>query len=439
MLRRVRNPECAVIWLATQMPREPHKLFRVSEAYTRFRLRSTEYIHQVLARFGVTHRTDGNAKTTAQLRGLCHSNKSLIWTVITAVFNMRDNSMKDIEPQLRRLIELTQGEIIEGVPDKYRTIDYGKSDKTGTQDAYKEECAILSTTAAITKAEGEKLEHTTKHGDLENQDEVHKLRRWRLQQLYGDFFRHDEMWYLLYNAEETCRKFPFVDFAVRKFDSTQYHPGNTTQDRIKCTVEQAARLHKVDEQQGGRARNTEGSNEFRKLPAVLRLDYVLGLLQRLGFKNGMFSKEMVCMTEAQALEAFEYMHDLADKYPDAGYEYKRTNLSSALKQARKPSRSKTPKAGEPIVHKVKGTEITYEYWRRQDVCKWVAGLVSKTLDHITGLTLSWSPAKDTVPGYCVIEGFHYGEYYPKAVAGDPSDEIDLKPIWHGYLCADLLT
>jgi hypothetical protein len=92
------------------------------------------------------------------------------------------------------------------------------------------------------------------------------------------------------------------------------------------------------------------------------------------------------------------------------------------------------------VHKVKGTdkEITYEYWRRDDVCKWVAGMVSKTLDHIAGLTLSWSPAKDTVPGYCVIEGFHYGEYYPK-VAGDPSDDIVLKPIWNGYLRADLLT
>ena len=437
MLRRVRNPKRAVIWLASTMPKDPHKLFRVSEAYTRYRLRATELSHQVLARFGATC-AGVNDKSLAELKALCRGDKSLIWRVITTVFNMRDNSMKDIEPQLRRLIELTRGKVIEGVPDEYLTEDYGVSDKTGTFAAYKKECHILSTTAEITDDEGEALRHNKQHASLQNQTEVQQLHRWNLQQTYGTFFRHEERWYVLYNATEARRKFRFVKYAVRKLKATPYHSGNTTQDRLGSTVVQAAKAHKVDEMLGSRTRHADGASALRELPYVTCLDYVVGVLKLLGFKEGIFSKRPVRVSEAQALEAFEYLHDYADKYPD-NKDYKRTNLTSALRRATSEEISSAAprQAASQLCIKSRARATTRSYWRRKDVCGWVIKMVSKSLDHITGLTLSYTV--DCSVNECAIEGFHRGEYYPAKDAGKPPAELALKPIWDGCLPADLLT
>lgn len=65
------------------------------------------------------------------------------------------------------------------------------------------------------------------------------------------------------------------------------------------------------------------------------------------------------VSEAQALEAFEYLHDYADKYPD-NKDYTRTNFTNALRRAtgerNKPRSAKA--SGEPIVHKVNSTGQT---------------------------------------------------------------------------------
>ena len=359
---------------------------------------------------------------------------------MTTVFNMCDNSMKDIEPQLRRLIELTHGKVIEGVPDEYLTVEYGVTDKTAVREGYMKECRILSTTAGITDEKGEELMYNKKHASLKNQTEVQQLRRWGLQQTYDTFFRHEERWYVLYKDTDARRKFRFVKFAVCKLKATPYHPGNTTQDRLGSTVVQAAKAHKVDEMLGGRTRLAEGASALREIPYVTCLNYVGGVLELLGFKEGIFSKGPVHVSDAQALKAFDYLHDYADVNPDQG-DYRRTNLTQALKKARNNKKRSAAASGEPIVHKVKGKgkKCTHSYWRRADVCGWVIKLVSKSLDHIAGLTLSYVVDKLSGVNECAIEGFYRGGYYPANAAGKPPAELALKPIWDGYLPADLLT
>jgi hypothetical protein len=127
MLRRVRNPQRAVIWLAKTMPLNPLNIRHVSEAYTSHRLRAAELSHEALRRYGTT--VDGiheHANPTEIKQLLRKGDKPDIFKVIVSAMNMRDNSRREIEPQLRKLIKLTDGEIMEDIPDEYLKMIMGR-------------------------------------------------------------------------------------------------------------------------------------------------------------------------------------------------------------------------------------------------------------------------------------------------------------------------
>ena len=248
---------------------------------------------------------------------------------------------------------------------------------------------------------------------------------------------------------------------LRLLKDKKFHEGESLADRLRHMVSDAAKNTKRDEVLDFKAQQFDGSQLARKIPYPEQLQFVMQLVNKLGFTiDNIFSKRDRTVDVKYALDAFECYHTFVDQFPDS-MDCKRTN--NGLLAARKCHSAKR-NHGAPIVHNIVGVgsnvvRHTFTYWRRKNVALWVVKMISKTLDHIMGIRLALvkAPKNGEEIATCRIDGFYHGKWYPddadrgcfacksgckfghKWLDECPVARAQLRPIWVCVFDEDLLT
>ena len=104
-----------------------------------------------------------------------------------------------------------------------------------------------------------------------------------------------------------------------------FHKGNSLIDQLRHMVKDAAKNTRRDDAPVSQSLHVDASHHAREFPYTEQLQFVVGLLDLLGFtRENIFSKIKCAVDEKYALDAFEYYHTFVDRFPDTT-DHKRTN------------------------------------------------------------------------------------------------------------------
>ena len=238
MAHRVRDPEIIIFWLNARLPLDPESTGRVSWSFTNLRLRTAIKSHLVLQQLGMTSRGGAElaksdlriAQFMERLDKHTRSNRSHIYDMIVTLTNRRDNSILDIEPNLRQMVKEVKGKLVEVKCDRVGK----KVDNRAVFEAIQAKCSDLScvgpsgTGSKIGHSVAQRLKSCT--NVFTNKAEQRLAQRSALEITFGAFHEHTLEWYHKYATDRTLKsKFFHVRHAVTIFKDCRFHPGQTVQ------------------------------------------------------------------------------------------------------------------------------------------------------------------------------------------------------------------